>query len=244
MAVIFLSNMYSVFFLCYCSTFLPKSSSVVYLFHGFIISQSTSNYLARRFGVRAAMPGFIGRKLCPDLVIVPTHFDKYTAVSKQIRAVMADYDPNFCPMSLDEAYLDMTEHLQKRATFGDEERTFQVMLDPEVICKCDKKTREAVTKDNICVPNGSSTGTGLEPEVENVEKKCTDLTQSKAKDVCTLCGRPLDISHGKVETFGVCAEEAVREMRARIHWETKLTASAGKHSFYYLFIWSFHRDTN
>ena len=46
--------------------------------------QSTSNYDARKFGVRAAMPGFIGKKLCPDLIIVPTNFDKYTAVSKQV----------------------------------------------------------------------------------------------------------------------------------------------------------------
>ena len=55
--------------------------------------QCTSNYLARKFGVRAAMPGFIGKKLCPELVIIPTNFEKYTAVSKQVRQVLADYDP-------------------------------------------------------------------------------------------------------------------------------------------------------
>jgi DNA polymerase kappa len=75
---------------------------------------STSNYLARRFGVRAAMPGFIGKKLCPDLTIVSPHFDKYREASKIVRNVLRDYDPNFLPMSLDEAYLDLTEYIQER----------------------------------------------------------------------------------------------------------------------------------
>merc|ERR1719187_1512229 len=66
---------------------------------------STSNYLARKFGVRAAMPGFIGKKLCPDLVIVPGNMEKYSNVSKVVREVFSEYDPNFAPMSLDEAYL-------------------------------------------------------------------------------------------------------------------------------------------
>lgn len=74
---------------------------------------STSNYVARKFGVRAAMPGFIGKKLCPELIIVPCNFDKYKAVSSQIGAIFEQYDPNFCPMSLDEAYLDITDYLTK-----------------------------------------------------------------------------------------------------------------------------------
>lgn len=65
----------------------------------------TSNYLARKFGVRAAMPGFIAKKLCPELVIVPSHFDKYRSVSAQIREIFKEYDPNFSPMSLDEALI-------------------------------------------------------------------------------------------------------------------------------------------
>uniref|UniRef100_A0A8C7U679 DNA polymerase kappa n=1 Tax=Oncorhynchus mykiss TaxID=8022 RepID=A0A8C7U679_ONCMY len=75
---------------------------------------STSNYHARKFGVRAAMPGFIAKKLCPNLVIVPINFDKYRAVSAEVREVFADYDPHFLPMSLDEAYLDISDHLEQR----------------------------------------------------------------------------------------------------------------------------------
>lgn len=84
---------------------------------------STSNYHARKYGVRAAMPGFIGKKLCPNLVIVPTNFDKYRAVSAEIREIFADYDPHFQPMSLDEAYLDFTDHLEQRQSWPESSRT-------------------------------------------------------------------------------------------------------------------------
>ncbi|KAL2092389.1 hypothetical protein ACEWY4_012187 [Coilia grayii] len=84
---------------------------------------STSNYHARRFGVRAAMPGFIAKKLCPHLVIMPVNFDKYRAVSAQVREVFADYDPNFLPLSLDEAYLDITDHLEQRPSWPESMRT-------------------------------------------------------------------------------------------------------------------------
>lgn len=184
---------------CYSVELLPSCSTIqllsqVGLFVGcclnvvmsdtsFCLLQSTSNYHARRFGVRAAMPGFIAKKLCPHLVIVPLNFDKYRAVSAQVtprqiritryclavahphhrlhyavyqtnakyqnhtkqwtqlideihyllvglvflckvREVFAEYDPNFLPLSLDEAYLDMTEHLEQRATWPECRRTY------------------------------------------------------------------------------------------------------------------------
>lgn len=63
----------------YQIVYMTKCAHFVHLF------QSTSNYHARKFGVRAAMPGFIAKKLCPNLVIVPTNFDKYRAVSQEVR---------------------------------------------------------------------------------------------------------------------------------------------------------------
>uniref|UniRef100_A0A8C8CZ95 DNA polymerase kappa n=1 Tax=Oncorhynchus tshawytscha TaxID=74940 RepID=A0A8C8CZ95_ONCTS len=87
---------------------------------------STSNYHARKFGVRAAMPGFIAKKLCPNLVIVPTNFDKYRAVSAEVREVFADYDPHFLPMSLDEAYLDISDHLEQRRGWPEALRTHRL----------------------------------------------------------------------------------------------------------------------
>ncbi|XP_054434473.1 DNA polymerase kappa isoform X2 [Pteronotus mesoamericanus] len=85
---------------------------------------TTSNYHARRFGVRAAMPGFIAKKLCPQLIIVPPNFDKYQAVSREVKEILADYDPNFMAMSLDEAYLNITTHLQKRQNWPEDKRKY------------------------------------------------------------------------------------------------------------------------
>ncbi|KAG2217742.1 hypothetical protein INT45_002391 [Circinella minor] len=74
---------------------------------------STSNYLARKFGVRSAMPGFIGMKLCPHLKIVKPHYEKYQVISNKVRKVFIKYDPNFSPMSLDEAYLNLTNYMNE-----------------------------------------------------------------------------------------------------------------------------------
>lgn len=74
----------------------------------------TANYEARKFGVRAAMPGFIACKLCPDLIFVRPNFDKYTWYSEQVRQVFREYDPQFVARSLDEAYLDITDQCSLR----------------------------------------------------------------------------------------------------------------------------------
>ncbi|KAG2375431.1 hypothetical protein LR48_Vigan303s004600 [Vigna angularis] len=81
---------------------------------------STANYEARKFGVRAAMPGFIARKLCPELIFVPTDFKKYTYYSDLTRKVFRIYDPNFIAGSLDEAYLDITEVIKERNVKSEE----------------------------------------------------------------------------------------------------------------------------
>ena len=60
------------------------------------------------------MPGFIAKKLCPDLKIVRPNFKEYTRVSRQARDVLAEYDPKFSAASLDEAYLDLTDYLKER----------------------------------------------------------------------------------------------------------------------------------
>ncbi|KAL6771591.1 POLK1 [Auxenochlorella protothecoides x Auxenochlorella symbiontica] len=81
---------------------------------------STANYVARRYGVRSAMPGFIALKLCPQLIFVKSNFDKYSKASAQTRAVFRDYDPEFEAGSMDEAYLDVTEYVRLHGTTGPE----------------------------------------------------------------------------------------------------------------------------
>jgi DNA polymerase-4 len=69
---------------------------------------AAASYEARRFGIRSAMPSVTAKRRCPELVFVKPRFDVYRAVSQQIRAIFADYTELIEPLSLDEAYLDVT----------------------------------------------------------------------------------------------------------------------------------------
>jgi DNA polymerase-4 len=73
---------------------------------------AAASYEARKFGVHSAMPSVIAKRKCPDLVFVKPRFDAYKAVSLQIRNIFAEYTPIIEPLSLDEAYLDVTENLK------------------------------------------------------------------------------------------------------------------------------------
>ncbi|HTH29223.1 MAG TPA: DNA polymerase IV [Sphingobium sp.] len=71
---------------------------------------AAASYEARAFGVRSAMPGGKARRLCPDLIFVPPRFEAYRAVSQQIHGIFARFTNVIQPLSLDEAYLDVTEN--------------------------------------------------------------------------------------------------------------------------------------
>ena len=73
---------------------------------------AAASYEARKFGVHSAMPSVTAKRRCPDLIFVKPRFDAYKAVSLQIREIFAEYTPIIEPLSLDEAYLDVTENLK------------------------------------------------------------------------------------------------------------------------------------
>jgi DNA polymerase-4 len=76
---------------------LPKTRSVL----------CTSNYIARKFGVKSAMPTDFALRLCPGLVVIPPNFHKYQEASEQIQEIFYEYTEKVEPLSLDEAYLDV-----------------------------------------------------------------------------------------------------------------------------------------
>ncbi|KAJ7407008.1 Ankyrin repeat and death domain-containing protein 1B [Pitangus sulphuratus] len=164
---------------------------------------STSNYHARRFGVRAAMPGFIAKKLCPHLTIVPLNFEKYGKVSKEVREILAEYDPNFMPMGLDEAYLNITEHLEERLNWPEDRRRFY--LNTESTTGADKDDMNMSDKFN--------------------ESECSSSPVLFEDNTSHLKQRGQSVENSVV--FGTSAEEVVKEIRFRIEQKTQLTASAG-----------------
>src|SRR5436190_1188387 len=76
---------------------------------------TAASYEARPFGVRSALPSITAKRLCPDLIFVKPRFDVYRSVSHQIRSIFGDYTDLVEPLSLDEAYLDVSED---RHAFG------------------------------------------------------------------------------------------------------------------------------
>ena len=93
---------------------------------------TTANYVARRWGVRSAMPGFVGQALCrrgaefgqpkAELVFLSPNWPKYSEVAEVARAVWREYDPHVRSHSLDEAMLDLTSYLWRRLRRGTHER--------------------------------------------------------------------------------------------------------------------------
>ena len=71
---------------------------------------SAASYEARKFGVRSAMSGFLAKRNCPELIFVKPRYDRYKEISQQVRSIFHEYTDLVEPLSLDEAYLDVTEN--------------------------------------------------------------------------------------------------------------------------------------
>ena len=82
---------------------------------------STSNYIARKYGVRSAMPGFIALKLCPQLKLIGGHFHRYKEESIKIMEILEEYDPFLESSGLDEAYVDLTDYCKTNKIYSKDE---------------------------------------------------------------------------------------------------------------------------
>ena len=84
----------------------------------------TTNYCARKFGVRSGVPGFIGVKLCPNLNFMKPNYPKYRAASEEFHSVLRKYDSMLEAVGLDEANLDVTDYLSEINTDTEMGKTF------------------------------------------------------------------------------------------------------------------------
>ncbi|XP_059772575.1 DNA polymerase kappa isoform X2 [Balaenoptera ricei] len=182
---------------------------------GSVSMLSTSNYHARRYGVRAAMPGFIAKRLCPQLIIVPPNFDKYRAVSREVKDILADYDPNFMALSLDEAYVNITKHLEERQNWPEDKRKYFI------------KTGNSLENDKP----GKEVN-----KLHEQERSISPLLFEDSPPDLQSPGSPFQVNFEELNNlqilqnsivFGTSAEEVVKEIRFRIEQKTTLTASAG-----------------
>lgn len=117
---------------------------------------TTCNYVARQFGCRSGMAGFVAKKLCPELILIKPNFQKYTAKAHEIREILAEYDPRFESASVDEAYLNITEYCTQHA-IGAAEAVEQMR-------------REVHQKTRITVSAGIAANTKLAKICSNMNK--------------------------------------------------------------------------
>lgn len=124
---------------------------------------STSNYIARKYGVRSAMPGFIAMKLCPQLKLVQHHYTKYKNESIKIMTILEEYDIFIESMGLDEAYLDLTDYCKNKKIYTKEgiigvanEIKNKIFEETKLTCSCGIACNKTLAK--ICSdynkPNG------------------------------------------------------------------------------------------
>src|SRR5215213_6663948 len=93
-----------------------RGKPVVVAWRGMRSVVCAASYEARVFGIRSAMPALRAERLCPDAIFVPPDFARYKAVSRQVREIFQRHTDMIEPLSLDEAYLDVTAPKGELAT--------------------------------------------------------------------------------------------------------------------------------
>ena len=148
---------------------------------------STCCYIARQFGVRSAMPMFTAKKLCPQAVVLPPNMAKYVSVSRQVRALMDQLTPLVEPLSIDEAFLDLsgTQALH-RATPA------------EVLAKFARDVEEQI---GITISVGLSHNKFLAKTASDLDKPRGFAVIGKAETVNFLAGQPVDLIFGVGKVF-------------------------------------------
>ena len=154
---------------------------------------STCCYIARQSGVRSAMPMFTAKKLCPDAIIIPPDMAKYVAVSRQIRVLMDRLTPLVEPLSIDEAFLDLsgTGALHRAAP-------------AEVLSRFSREVEEQI---GVTISVGLSHNKFLAKVASDLDKPRGFAVIGKAETLDFLADKPVGLIYGVGKVFA----EALRK---------------------------------
>jgi DNA polymerase-4 len=135
---------------------------------------SAASYEARKFGVRSALSGVLAKKYCPELIFVRPRFDRYKEISKQIQSIFHEYTDLVEPLSLDEAYLDVTHNKKGNpsATLLAKEIRARILSEVGLTASAGISVNKFIAKvaSDYNKPNGQKTVSGDEivPFLENL----------------------------------------------------------------------------
>ncbi|KAI0904441.1 hypothetical protein F4823DRAFT_614891 [Ustulina deusta] len=160
---------------------------------------TTCNYVARKFGCRSGMAGFVAKKICPELLLIRPNFEKYTAKAREIRDIIANYDPRFESASIDEAYLNITEYCVQHNMTA-EEAVQQVR-------------GEIHEKTNITVSAGIAANAKLAKICSNLNKPNGQYSLPNDRNAIMTFMR--DLSTRKVNGIGRVLERELQEIGIR-----------------------------
>ncbi|KZP22360.1 IMS-domain-containing protein [Athelia psychrophila] len=157
---------------------------------------TTASYEARKYGVRSGMPGFIAKKLCPELILVPINFHRYTENSDKVMDVFRRYDPNLCAAGCDEAYLNITAYCTEHS------------IDPET---CVQEMRAAVQAETKLTASA-----GIAPN-KMLAKICSDKNKPNGQfflpfDRASIVEFMRDLSIRKIQGVGRVHERVLDAM--------------------------------
>ncbi|CCL99084.1 uncharacterized protein FIBRA_01098 [Fibroporia radiculosa] len=164
---------------------------------------TTASYEARKYGVRSGMAGFIAKKLCPHLILVGNHFDRYLEMSRRVMDIFRRYDPNMCAASCDEGYINITAYCEDHQLTAEE---------------CVQQMREAVQKETRLTVSA-----GIAPN-KMLAKICSDKNKPNGQfklesDPATIKEFMHDLSIRKLPGVGRVNERLLEsiDIKASIH---------------------------
>ncbi|KAH6885949.1 hypothetical protein B0T10DRAFT_550455 [Thelonectria olida] len=157
---------------------------------------TTCNYVARQYGCRSGMAGFVAKQLCPNLIFIKLNFDKYNAKAQEIREVLANYDPRFESASIDEAYLNITEYCEENS------------MDPAEVVE--QMRREVHEKTKITVSAGIAANAKLAKICSNFNKPNGQYVLPR--DRTTIMAFMRDLPTRKVTGIGRVLERELSEL--------------------------------